>query len=173
MPQHDDRRLFEFLVLEGAQAGLSWRTILDKREGYRRAFAGFDPATVAGYGRRDEERLLSCPGIVRNRAKVRSAINNAARFAEVQAEFGSFDRYLWRGRRPATGRYEEGQIPASTPDSEKLSSDLRGRGFTFAGPVICYSFMQAVGIVNDHVEGCFRLRRSRRRARRPGSCLSR
>lgn len=174
MPQHDDRVLFEFLVLEGAQAGLSWRTILDKREGYRRAFGGFDPAAVSGYGRRDEERLLSDPGIVRNRAKVRSAINNAARFVEVQDEFGSFDEYLWRGRRPATGRFKEGQIPASTPDSEKLSSDLRRRGFTFAGPVICYSFMQAVGVVDDHVEGCFRLDRARRRpARRPESCLSR
>lgn len=175
VPQHDDRRLFEFLVLEGAQAGLSWRTILDRREGYRRAFGGFDPRAVAGYGARDERRLLADAGIVRNRAKVRSAINNAARFVEVQDEFGSFDRYLWRGRRPAVNGFEEGQVPASTPASKELSSDLARRGFTFVGPVICYSMMQAVGLVNDHVKGCFRLAdlARRRQAPRRGSCRSR
>ncbi len=176
VPEHDDRRLFEFLVLEGAQAGLSWRTILERRGGYRAAFDGFDPAKVAGYGARDEARLLSDTRIVRNRAKVRSAVNNAARFLEVRAEFGSFDRYLWRGKRPVVNRFRsEKEVPASTPASEKLSSDLRRRGFTFAGPVICYSLMQAVGVVNDHVTGCFRHpdRADRRPARRPRSCRSR
>lgn len=174
VPQHDDRRLYEFLVLEGAQAGLSWRTVLERREGYRRAFDGFDPGVVSGYGPRDEKRLLADPGIIRNKAKVRSAINNAARFVEVQKEFGSFDRYLWRGRLPAINGFAEGQVPASTRESRLLSIDLRGRGFTFVGPVICYSLMQAVGLVNDHVAGCFMLDRARRRrARRPRSCLSR
>ena len=176
VPQHDDRRLFEFLVLEGAQAGLSWRTILERREGYRRAFGGFDPRAVSGYGARDEARLMSDARIVRNRAKVRSAINNAARLLEVQSEFGSFDEYLWRGRDPTVNRFsDESEVPASTPASEELSADLRRRGFTFVGPVICYSLMQAVGVVNDHVTGCFRhpARARRRRARRPRSCLSR
>lgn len=176
VPQHGERRLFEFLVLEGAQAGLSWRTILERREGYRAAFDGFDPEKVAGYGARDEARLLSDTRIVRNRAKVRSAINNAARFLEVRSEFGSFDRYLWRGRKPVVNRFgSEEEVPASTPASEKLSSDLRRRGFTFVGPVVCYSLMQAVGMVNDHVTGCFRHpgRADRRPARRPESCRSR
>lgn len=176
VPQHDERRLFEFLVLEGAQAGLSWRTILERREGYRAAFGGFDPRTVAGYGARDEARLLADGRIVRNRAKVRSALNNAARFLEVQEEFGSFDEYLWRGRAPRVNRFgDASQVPASTPDSERLSADLRRRGFTFVGPVICYSLMQAVGVVNDHVTGCFRhpARAGRRPGRRRGACLSR
>lgn len=176
VPEHDDRRLFEFLVLEGAQAGLSWRTILERRGGYRAAFDGFDPEKVAGYGARDEARLLSDARIVRNRAKVRSAVNNAARFLEVQAEFGSFDRYLWRGRGPVVNRFgSEKEVPASTPASEKLSFDLKRRGFTFVGPVVCYSLMQAVGVVNDHVTGCFRhpALADRRQARRPRSCRSR
>ena len=175
VPEHEDRWLFEFLVLEGAQAGLSWRTILERRGGYRAAFDGFDPAKVAGYGARDEARLLSDARIVRNRAKVRSAVNNAARFLEVQSEFGSFDRYLWRGRGPVVNRFRsEREVPASTPESEKLSSDLKRRGFTFVGPVVCYSLMQAVGVVNDHVTGCFRHPRADRRpARRPKSCRSR
>ena len=175
VPEHGERRLFEFLVLEGAQAGLSWRTILERREGYRAAFDGFDPEKVAGYGARDEARLMSDARIVRNRAKVRSAINNAGRFLEVQSEFGSFDRYLWRGRKPAINRFRlESQVPASTPDSETLSADLKRRGFTFVGPVVCYSLMQAVGLVNDHVTGCFRHPgRDRRPGKRRGSCLSR
>ena len=162
VPQHDDRRLYEFLVLEGAQAGLSWRTILDRREGYRRAFDGFDPDVVSRYGPRDEKRLLADRGIVRNKAKVCSAINNAACFVEVQKEFESFDKYLWRGRRPVINGFVEGKVPASTRESELLSIDLRRRGFTFVGPVICYSLMQAVGLVNDHVVGCFMLDRAHR-----------
>lgn len=160
-PVHDDRKLFEFLVLEGAQAGLSWRTILERREGYRRAFAGFDPRAVAGFGEADVERLLADPGIVRNRAKVAAAIGNARRFLEVQAEHGTFDRYLWgfAGGRPRQNAFRSAaEVPATTPEAEALSRDLRRRGFRFVGPTIVYATMQAVGLVNDHLQSCFRWR---------------
>ena len=160
-PEHDDRRLFEFLVLEGAQAGLSWSTILNRRDGYRRAFSGFDPARVSRYTAKDVGRLLGDTGIIRNRRKIGSAINNAKRFLEVQGEFGSFDLYLWGfvGRRQIRNRFKgHAEIPASSPISERLSRDLKKRGFTFVGPVICYALMQAVGMVNDHTKGCFRYR---------------
>ena len=161
VPVHDDRRLFEFLVLEGAQAGLSWETILRKREAYRRAFAGFDPVRVAAFGPGDVERLLGDAGIVRNRRKVESAVANARAFLAVQREFGSFDAYLWRfvGSRPVRNAWREmAEVPARTPESEAMSRDLRRRGFGFVGPTICYAFMQAVGMVNDHLVGCFRHR---------------
>jgi DNA-3-methyladenine glycosylase I len=159
VPVHDDRQLFEFLVLEGAQAGLSWLTILRKREAYRRAFAGFDAEKVARYGAQEVERLLSDPGIVRNRLKVAAAINNARCFLEVQAAFGSFDAYVWRfvDGRPVVNQWKTlAQVPASTTESEALSRDLRARGFKFVGPTICYAHMQATGMVNDHLVGCFR-----------------
>ncbi|HEX5761158.1 MAG TPA: DNA-3-methyladenine glycosylase I [Thermoanaerobaculia bacterium] len=159
VPVHDDRTLFEFLVLEGAQAGLSWRTILARREGYRRAFAGFDPEVVAGFSERDVERLLGDAGIVRNRAKVEAAIGNARRFLEVRAEHGTFDGYLWGfvGGRPRSNAFRTmAEVPATTPEAEALSRDLRGRGFRFVGPTIVYATMQAVGLVNDHLVGCFR-----------------
>lgn len=159
VPLHDDRGLFEFLVLEGAQAGLSWETVLRKRENYRAAFANLDPAVVALYGDEDVERLLADPGIIRNRRKVLSAINNARRFLEVQDEFGSFDTYIWRfvDGRPIKNEFgADAEIPAFTPEAEALSKDLRARGFTFVGPTICYAHMQATGMVNDHVVGCYR-----------------
>jgi len=159
VPVHDDRRLFEFLILEGAQAGLSWETILRKREHYRRAFAGFDPRKVARFTAAHVRRLLRDPGIVRNRLKVAGAVRNASAFLAVQREFGSFDAYVWRfvNGRPKQNRYRSiRQLPARTPESDALSQDLRDRGFTFVGPTICYAFMQAVGLVNDHVAGCFR-----------------
>lgn len=159
VPVHDDRRLFEFLMLEGAQAGLSWITILKKREAYRRAFAAFDAEKVARYGQRQVERLLADPGIVRNRLKIASAINNARHFLEVQETFGSFDAYLWRfvDGRPIINRWKTlGQVPASTKESDTLSRDLKARGFKFVGPTICYAHMQATGMVNDHLVGCFR-----------------
>ncbi len=159
VPVHDDGKLFEFLVLEGAQAGLSWRTILARREGYRRAFAGFDPGAVARFGARDVERLLSDPGIVRNRAKVEAAIGNARSFLAVQEERGSFDRYLWEmaGGAPRRNAFRRmADVPASTPEAEAISKDLRRRGFRFVGPTIVYATMQAVGLVNDHLVGCFR-----------------
>ncbi|HXG77557.1 MAG TPA: DNA-3-methyladenine glycosylase I, partial [Gaiellaceae bacterium] len=151
VPSHDDRHLFELLVLEGAQAGLSWSTILRKRAGYRRAFAGFDPAVVAGYGARDVERLLADPGIVRNRLKVESAVANAARVLEVQEEAGSFAAYLWGfldGAPRTAGWRTLGDLPAETAESRALSKDLKRRGFRFVGPTVCYAFMQAVGLVN-------------------------
>ncbi len=159
VPVHDDRRLFEFLILEAAQAGLSWTTVLNKRAGYRRAFSVFDPEKVARYGRARIERLLENPGIVRNRLKVEAAVNNARRFREVQREFGSFDRYLWRfveGRPLQTRRRHLGELPATTAESERLSRDLTQRGFKFVGATICYAFMQATGLVNDHTLDCFR-----------------
>ena len=159
VPVHDDRRLFEFLVLEGAQAGLSWLTILRKREAYRRAFAGFDPEKVARFGQGQLARLLADPGIVRNRLKIEAAIGNARRFLEVQAAFGSFDAYLWRfvDGRPIVNRWRTpAQVPAATPQSRTLSRDLEARGFRFVGPTICYAHMQAIGMVNDHLVGCFR-----------------
>lgn len=159
VPVHHDRVLFEFLILEGAQAGLSWETILKKRERYREAFAGFDPAKVARFDRRRVEKLLADPGIVRNRLKVESAVANARAFLQVQREFGSFDAYVWRfvGGRPIVKRWASiGDLPARTAESDALSRDLLARGFRFVGSTICYAFMQAVGMVNDHVVGCFR-----------------
>ena len=159
LPTHDDRELFELLTLEGAQAGLVWITILRTREGYRAAFAGFDPAAVARFTPRDVERLMADAGIVRNRLKIESAVNNAARVLEVQEELGSFDAYLWSAvdRAPIVGNWRtSAEIPAETAESKALSNDLKRRGFRFVGPTVCYAFMQAVGLVDDHVAGCFR-----------------
>jgi DNA-3-methyladenine glycosylase I len=156
-PVHDDRVLFEFLVLEGAQAGLSWSTILAKRENYRRLFAEFDPAKVARFTPARVAKLLLDPGIVRNRLKVEGTVRNAKAFLAVQKEFGSFDAYLWRfvGGRPLVNRRQSTKdVPASTPQSDALSRDLRKRGFTFVGTTIMYAFMQAVGMVDDHLVGC-------------------
>ena len=159
VPVHDDRTLFEFLILEGAQAGLSWNTILNKRESYRQAFDGFDPKRVALYDRRKVERLLRDPGIVRNKLKIASTIANAQAFLRVQKESGSFDRYIWQfvGGKPRVNSPKSmKQVPARTPESDAMSKDLKKRGFNFVGSTICYAFMQAVGMVNDHVVGCFR-----------------
>jgi DNA-3-methyladenine glycosylase I len=161
VPLHDDRRLFEFLILEGAQAGLSWSIILNKRKSYRRAFAGFDPKKVARFGARDVGRLLADAGIVRNRLKIASAIRNARAFLEVRREFGSFDAYLWRfveGRAVQNRRRSLKQVPARTSLSDAISKDLKRRGFGFVGSTIVYAFMQAVGMVNDHLVNCFRHR---------------
>lgn len=162
VPSHDDRHLFELLTLEGAQAGLSWLTILRKREGYRKAFAGFDPEAVARFGPGDVARLLADPGVVRNRAKIESAIANAGRVLELQDELGSFAAYLWSfvDGAPVVGRRRSlAELPAETELSRALSRDLKRRGFRFVGPTVCYAFMQAVGLVNDHVIGCFRYRK--------------
>ncbi len=162
VPVHDERVLFEFLVLEGAQAGLSWETILNKREGYRRAFAGFDPARVARFTSEKTRKLMQDPGIVRNRLKIASTVSNARAFIAVQREFGSFDAYVWRfvGGKPRMNRWRApGQVPARSAQSDALSRDLLGRGFKFVGSTICYAFMQAVGMVNDHTIGCFGRRR--------------
>ena len=159
VPVHDDRILFEFLILEGAQAGLSWATILNRREGYRRAFSGFDPAKVARYGAARLDRLLENPEIIRNRLKVHSAVDNARAFLEIQQSHGSFADYLWAftDGRPLQNRPRSAaDVPARTPLSEALSKDLKRRGFNFVGATICYAFMQAVGMVNDHVVTCFR-----------------
>ena len=159
MPVHDDRTLFEFLILEGAQAGLSWNTILNKRDHYRQAFDGFDPKRVARYDRRKIERLLRDPGIVRNQLKIASAIGNAKAFLRVQKEFGSFDRYIWQfveGTPRVNSPRSLKQVPARTAESDAMSKDLKKRGFKFVGSTICYAFMQAVGMVNDHVVNCFR-----------------
>jgi DNA-3-methyladenine glycosylase I len=160
-PAHDDRILFEFLTLEGAQAGLSWEIILKKRDAYRAAFAGFDPTRVARFTARRLERLLSNPSIVRNRLKVVSTVTNAKAFLKVQREFGSFDAYLWGfvGGSPRVNRWKTvQQIPARTPESDAMSRDLLRRGFKFVGSTICYAYMQAVGLVNDHMVDCFRYR---------------
>ena len=156
VPVHDDRVLFEFITLEGAQAGLSWETILRKREAYRRAFAGFDPAKVARFTAARRRRLMLDAGIVRNRLKIDSTVTNARAFLQVQREFGSFDRFLWdfAGGRPVVGR--GGRPPARTALSDALSKELKRRGFRFVGTTICYAFLQAVGVVNDHARGCFR-----------------
>ena len=159
VPVHDDRLLFEFLTLEGAQAGLSWITILRKREAYRAAFAGFDPAVVASFDENRQAELLTNTGIVRNRLKISSTISNARAFLALQAEFGSFDAYLWRfvdGIPIRNNRQSLNEVPASTPLSDALSRDLKLRGFRFVGTTICYAFMQAVGMVNDHTSDCFR-----------------
>ena len=159
VPVHDDQRLFEMLVLEGAQAGLSWLTILMKRGGYRLAFDGFDPEKVARYGERKVEELLADPGIVRNRRKVEATVRNARSFLAVRQEFGTFDRYLWGfvGGEPAHNRWRTSEeVPAETEASRVLSRDLKRRGFGFVGPTVVYAFMQAVGMVNDHTTDCFR-----------------
>jgi len=161
VPVHDDRLLFEFLTLEGAQAGLSWITILRKREAYRAAFAGFDPERVARFDERTIAELLANPGIVRNRLKVHSTVTNARAFLKVQEEFGSFDAYQWRfvdGRPIRNAWRSTSEVPASTPVSDALSRDLKQRGFRFVGSTICYAHMQAVGMVNDHTIDCFRWR---------------
>lgn len=167
-PVHDDHTLFEFLILEGAQAGLSWSTVLKKRARYRDVMAGFDPARVARFDARKKKRLLADPGIIRNRLKVDSAVRNARAFLAVQEEHGSFDAYLWNfvGGRPVVNRWKKlGEIPASTELSDRLSKDLKKRGFNFVGSTICYAFLQAVGVVNDHVVGCFRHPSRTRRSR--------
>jgi DNA-3-methyladenine glycosylase I len=159
VPLHDERLLFEFLILEGAQAGLSWSTILNKRENYRRAFDHFDPNKVARYNARRIERLLSDEGIVRNRLKVQSAVSNAKAFLAVQKEFGSFDRYIWGfvGGKPIENHWNSSkQVPARTEESDDMSKDLLKRGFRFVGSTICYAYMQAIGMVNDHLVSCFR-----------------
>lgn len=159
VPVHDDRKLFEFLMLETAQAGLSWRTILHRREGYRKAFANFDPAKVARFNKRKVESLLKDTGIIRNRLKVEGAVKNAKAFLKVQDEFGSFDAYIWRfvDGRPIQNKWKSlKQLPAITKEAEKLSKDLKQRGFTFVGPTIVYAHMQATGMVNDHTVECFR-----------------
>jgi DNA-3-methyladenine glycosylase I len=159
VPVHDDRRHFEFLVLEGAQAGLSWSTVLNKREGYRRLFAGFDPRRLVRFNARDVRRLLRDPAIIRNRLKVEAAIANAAAFLAVQKEFGSFDAYVWRfvGGKPLQNeRRSMSEVPATTPESDALSKDLKQRGFRFVGSTVMYAHMQAVGLVNDHSVDCFR-----------------
>jgi len=161
VPVHDDRLLFEFLVLEGAQAGLSWITILKRRDAYRAAFAGFDPGAVAGFDRRKVAELLADPGIVRNRLKVESAITNARSFLKIQEEFGSFNAYQWRfvDGRPIRNTWRSiMEVPVSTPLSDAMSRDLKRRGFRFVGSTICYAHMQAVGMVNDHTVDCFRWR---------------
>jgi len=159
VPVHHDRRWFEFLILEGAQAGLSWDTILRKRGHYRKAFARFDPRKVARFGRRECAALMKNPGIVRNRLKIASAVSNARAFLAVQREFGSFDRYIWRfvSGKPKRNRWRAAkQVPAATPESDAMSRDLKKRGFRFVGSTICYALMQATGMVNDHLVTCFR-----------------
>ncbi|MDQ7007374.1 MAG: DNA-3-methyladenine glycosylase I [Acidobacteriota bacterium] len=161
VPVHDDRKLFEFLVLEGAQAGLSWLTILKRREGYRRAYRGFDPRKVARFGASSVRRLLADTGIIRNRLKIEASISNARAFLKVQEEWGSFDAYIWSfvDGRPLQNRWRNvSELPASTPLSETISRDLKRRGFRFVGPTIVYAHMQATGMVNDHLVSCFRYR---------------
>ena len=164
VPTHDDRKHFEFLVLEAAQAGLSWAIVLNKREGYRRAFSDFDPGRVARFDKRKIDRLTLDPGIIRNRQKIVAGVNNARRFLEVQEEFGSFDAYCWRfvGGAPRVNRWKSpGDVPATTPESDAFSKDLKQRGFSFVGSTVIYAHMQAVGMVNDHVVTCFRHRELR------------
>jgi len=159
VPVHDDRTLFEFLVLEGAQAGLSWQTVLNKRENYRKAFHGFEPAKISRYNNKDVQRLLRDPGIIRNGLKIGATINNARQLLTIRKEFDSFDKYIWRfvGGRPIKHKFRSvNEIPATTSESDAMSNDLRKRGFRFVGPTICYAFMQAVGMVNDHTTKCFR-----------------
>ena len=160
VPVHDDRVLFEFLILEGAQAGLSWSTILNKRENYRKAFAGFDPKKVSRFSKKKLQQLMRDEGIVRNRLKIDSAVTNAQAFLAVQKEFGSFDRYIWQfvGGKPVQNSRKGGDIPARTPQSDAMSKDLQKRGFRFVGSTICYAFMQATGMVNDHLVTCYRYR---------------
>ena len=169
VPLKNDRKIFEFLVLDAAQAGLSWDIILRKREGFRAAFAAFDPAKVARYDRRKVRRLLADPGIIRNRRKIEAAITNARAFLAVQKEFGSFARYIWQfvGKRPRVNRWRSlRDLPARTAESDAMSRNLKQRGFRFVGPIICYAFMQAAGMVNDHTVDCFRHAELARRMRR-------
>jgi len=164
VPLHDDRKIFEFLVLEGMQAGLSWSTVLHKRENFRKAFHGFDPVKIAKYGKRDVDRLLSNAGIIRNRLKIQAAVNNARCFLDVQKEFGTFDAYIWRfvGGKPIRNRFKSlSELPATSPESDALSKDLKARGFKFVGSTIMYAHMQATGMVNDHLVDCFRHRQLR------------
>lgn len=159
VPVHEDRRFFEYLLLDAAQAGLSWLTVLRKRAGYRELFAGFDPVLVAEFGDARIDQLMHDPRIIRNRAKIRAAVSNAACFLDVQREFGTFDRYIWGfvgGRTVRNVWRRDAEVPALSPESEAMSRDLMSRGFRFVGPTICYAFMQAAGLVNDHVVGCFR-----------------
>jgi DNA-3-methyladenine glycosylase I len=161
VPVHNDRKLFEFLILEGAQAGLSWKTILDRRQNYRRAFENFDARKIAQYAARDINRLLKDEGIIRNRLKIEATVENAKRFIEVKKEFGSFDEYIWQfvGCRSIHNKFKKiAELPAQTKESEVMSRELKKRGFRFVGPTICYAFMQAVGLVNDHTTDCFRYR---------------
>lgn len=170
VPQHDDRALFEFLILEGAQAGLSWSTILAKREAYRRAFSNFNPKTIARYEASKTKQLMANAGIVRNRLKIAAAVQNARAFLVVQKEFGSFDSYIWQfvGGTPIVNALSaSSQIQARTEESDKMSRDLLKRGFKFVGPTICYAFMQAVGMVNDHLVGCFRYAEIKNAAAKP------
>ena len=159
VPLHDDQRLFEFLILEGAQAGLSWITILRKRENYRQVFADFDPIKVAQFDQAEKQQLLRDPGIIRNKLKIEAAVTNAQAFLKVQEEFGSFDAYIWQfvNGNPIQNRWSTlSELPAQTSESEAMSKDLKKRGFKFVGPTICYAFMQAIGMVNDHTTDCFR-----------------
>ncbi|MCL4403564.1 MAG: DNA-3-methyladenine glycosylase I [Candidatus Marsarchaeota archaeon] len=159
VPLHDDRKLFEFLVLEGMQAGLSWLTVLKKRENYRKSFSGFDPRKVARYDHRKIQSLLSDSGIIRNRLKIEAAVSNAKAFLAVQEEFGSFNRYVWKfiGGKPVRNRWARiSQIPATSSESDTMSADMKKRGFKFVGSTICYAHMQATGMVNDHLVSCFR-----------------
>src|SRR5277367_658638 len=163
VPVHDDRQLFEMLILEGAQAGLSWLTILKRREGYREAFDHFDARKVARYDKRKTAALMQNPGIIRNRLKIAATVANAQAFLQVQKEHGTFDRYIWSfvGGKPKRNRWKSrGQLPAQTPEAEAMSRDLKKRGFRFVGPTICYAFMQAVGMVDDHTADCFRSKRA-------------
>lgn len=162
VPVHDDRKLFEFLVLDAFQAGLSWKTILYRREGFRKAFDNFDAARIALYGEKDYNRLLNDSAIIRNKAKIRGTIKNALAFLEVQKEFGTFDAYIWQftgGKTMVNHWTESQQIPATSPESDAMSKDMKKRGFAFCGSTICYAFMQAAGMVDDHLEGCFRKER--------------
>lgn len=161
-PQHDDQKLFEFLILEGAQAGLSWTTILNRRDGYRKAFSNFDANLVSKYTQKRVEKLLEDESIIRNKLKINSAINNAKAFLKIQKEFGSFDKYLWGfvDHKSIKNKFKKhSELPASTEISEKLSKDLKKRGFNFVGPTICYALMQAIGMVNDHTSDCFLYRK--------------
>jgi DNA-3-methyladenine glycosylase I len=170
VPVHDDRTLFEMLILEGAQAGLSWLTILQRREGYRRAFAQFDAKKIARFDSKKKAALMLDPGIIRNRLKIAAAVDNAKAFLEVQKEHGSFDRYIWSfvgGKPQRPHRKKGGRPPAQTPEAEAMSRDLKKRGFRFVGPTICYAFMQAVGMVDDHTADCFRARREEQPTSRP------
>lgn len=162
IPIHDDQKLFEMLILEGAQAGLSWSTILKRRKTYREAFSNFDPLQVSKYTQKDVNRLLKDEGIIRNNLKIQSTINNAKQFLAIQKEFGSFDTYIWNfvDNKPITNNYKKlGDIPTSTPLSDKISKDLKKREFNFVGSTICYAFMQAVGMTNDHTANCFRYKK--------------
>lgn len=165
VPVHDDRKLFEFLLLDSFQAGVSWSVVLNKRENFRKAFHNFDPERIAAYKQRDIDRLLADPGIIRNRLKILSAINNARHFLEVQKEFGSFDKYIWQfvGGKPIVNNWKTiKQIPATSKESDAMSRDLRTRGFSFVGSTICYAFMQGAGMINDHTIDCFRLHQVQR-----------